>query len=76
MSIEVIPALITDKSIIRRMMELFRHDLSEFEDTDLDEHGYFGYPYLDYYWIESDRHPFIVKVDGKLSCLASKAHML
>lgn len=70
MSIEVIPALITDKSIIQRMMELFRHDLSDFEDLDLDEHGYFGYPYLDYYWIESDRYPFIVRVDGKLAGFA------
>jgi predicted acetyltransferase len=67
MSIEVSPALITDKSIIQQMMELFRHDLSEFEDLDLDENGYFGYRYLDYYWIESDRYPFIVKVDGKLA---------
>ncbi len=70
MSIEVKPALITDKSIIHRMIELFRHDLSEFEDLDLDEHGYFGYPYLDYYWIESDRYPFIVRFDGKLAGFA------
>lgn len=70
MSIEVIPALITDKSIIQRMMELFRHDLSEFEDIDLDEHGYFGYPYLDYYWVEPDRYPFIVRVDGKIAGFA------
>lgn len=70
MSIEVIPALITDKSIIQRMMELFRHDLSEFEDIDLDEHGYFGYPYLDYYWVEPERHPSIVRVDGKLAGFA------
>ena len=70
MSIEIIPSLITDKSIIQRMMELFRHDLSEFEDIDLDEHGYFGYPYLDYYWVEPDRYPFIVRVDGKIAGFA------
>jgi predicted acetyltransferase len=67
MSIEIIPALITDKSLIQRMMELFRHDLSEFEDIDLNEHGYFGYPYLDYYWVEPERYPFIVRVDRKLA---------
>ena len=67
MKIEVIPALITDKSLIQRMMELFRHDLSEFEGSDIDEHGYFGYPYLDYYWVEADRSPFIVRVDRQLA---------
>jgi predicted acetyltransferase len=67
MMIEVIPALISDKPVIQRMMELFRHDLSEFENTDLDEHGYFGYSYLDYYWVEADRCPFIVRVDSKLA---------
>ena len=33
-------------------------------------HGYFGYPYLDYYWVEPDRYPFIVIVDGKLAGFA------
>ena len=70
MFVEVISALITDKSIIQRMIELYRHDLSEFEDLDLDEHGYFGYSYLDYYWVESDRYPFVVRVDGKLAGFA------
>lgn len=67
MDVQILPALIADKSIIQRMLELYQYDFSEFEDTDLDEHGYFGYPYLDYYWIEADRHPFLVRVDGKLA---------
>lgn len=67
MIIEVIPALISDKPLIQRMIELFRYDLSEFEDTDLNEHGYFGYSYLDYYWVEADRFPFIVRANRKLA---------
>ncbi|MDZ8187280.1 MAG: GNAT family N-acetyltransferase [Nostoc sp. ChiSLP02] len=67
MYVEVLSAAIDDKPLIQRMMELYQYDFSEFADQDLDEHGYFGYPYLDYYWIESDRYPFIVRVSGKLA---------
>lgn len=67
MDIEVLSATISDKPIIRQMLELFKHDLSEFENTDLDEHGHFGYPYLDYYWGEANRYPSLIRVNGKLA---------
>jgi predicted acetyltransferase len=67
MKIEVSPASIDDKSLFQRMMELYQYDLSEFENNDLDSHACFGYSYLDHYWEEKDRHPFIVRVDGKLA---------
>jgi predicted acetyltransferase len=70
MQIEVISASITDKPLIQQMMELYQYDFSEFENTDLNEHGYFGYAYLDYYWVEPDRHPFIVRVKGRLAGFA------
>ena len=67
MNTEVIEAIISDKTVIRNMMELYNYDMSEFEESDLDEHGLYGYNYLDNYWTEKDRHPFIIKVDGKLA---------
>ncbi|WP_223280083.1 GNAT family N-acetyltransferase [Nostoc sp. PA-18-2419] len=67
MYIKVLSASIDDKPLIQQMMELYQYDFSEFENQDLNEHGYFGYPYLDYYWIEGDRYPFIVRVGGKLA---------
>jgi hypothetical protein len=45
MNIEVSPALITDKSLIQQMMELYQYDFSELENTDLNKHRYFGYSY-------------------------------
>ena len=49
------------------MMELYFHDLSAFEDIEIDEHGLFGYKYLDPYWTDDNRHPFLVRVEGKLA---------
>ena len=67
MKIKVLPALVANKPAIEQMMELYQYDLSEFEDTDLDEDGYFGYEYLDYYWTEPNRYPFIVRFENKLA---------
>jgi len=67
MGVEVLAASITDKLLIKQMMELYQYDFSEFEGTDINEHGYFGYLYLDYYWVEADRYPFIVRVNEKLA---------
>jgi predicted acetyltransferase len=49
MELEVFAALEQDKPIVRRMLELYQYDLSTFANADLNEHGEFGYPYLDHY---------------------------
>ena len=56
-----------DKPVLRNLMELYQHDHSEWDGTDVDEHGVYGYTYLDHYWTEEGRHPFIVRVDGKIA---------
>ena len=56
-----------DKPLLQRMLELYQYDFSEYEGTDLDAHGCFGYPYLDLYWREPTRHPFLIRVDGRLA---------
>ncbi|MEM7760075.1 MAG: GNAT family N-acetyltransferase [Cyanobacteria bacterium P01_A01_bin.40] len=67
MSVEIISASISDKPIIRQMMELYLYDFSEFTKADINEHGYFGYSYLDNYWVESHRYPFLIRVKDKLA---------
>lgn len=67
MNIELRTPSRTDRSLIRRMMELYLHDFSEFENSDLNEHGLFGYGDLDYFWFEPPHAAFIVTVDEKLA---------
>lgn len=49
------------------MMQLYSYDFSEYDNSDLDSHGNYDYPYLDHHWSENGRHPFVVRVDGKLA---------
>ena len=63
-------ASIEEKPILRNLMELCQHDSSEFNGEDVGEHGLFTYRYLDHYWTEPGRFPFIVRVSGKLAGFA------
>jgi predicted acetyltransferase len=65
MTLEIFVASEQDKPIVRRMLELYQYDLSPFANADLNEHGEFGYAYLDHYWTENGRYPFLAKLAGK-----------
>jgi len=62
--IKVLEARLADKPVVRRLLELYLHDFSELTDADVDRRGRFGYPYLDLYWTEPERRPFLFRVAG------------
>src|SRR5207247_384167 len=73
MEIEVTPAPAEAKPVVRRLMELYRYDFTEFIPDDVNEHGEYGYPYLDHYWAPDEREtrfPFLLRADGKLAGFA------
>jgi predicted acetyltransferase len=69
MKVELVEIQETEKSVLRQLLELYAYDFSEFDGADVNEHGYYGYAYLDHYWLEAARHPFFIKVDGQLAGL-------
>ncbi len=48
-------------------MELYQYDFSEFDGTDVDPHGIYGYDYLDNYWTQPEHYPFIVYANQQLA---------
>ena len=68
-NVEVIPATPEQQPILANMLELYAHDFSEFHDIELNPDGRFGYTKLPLYWVEPNRHPFLVMVDHKLAGL-------
>jgi predicted acetyltransferase len=59
-----------DKPILRNLMELYQHDSSEFDGSDIDACGLFGYRYLDHYWTESGRWALFIRSNGGLAGFA------
>ncbi|MEM5773824.1 MAG: GNAT family N-acetyltransferase [Anaerolineaceae bacterium] len=70
MNFEINPASLQDKAVLRQLMELYAYDFSEFDGADVDEHGMYGYSYLDHYWTEEGRYALLFRADGKLAGFA------
>lgn len=58
------------RSVLRNLMELCQHDYSEFNGEEVNEHGLFGYRYLDHYWTEAGRYAYFVRAGGRLAGFA------
>ncbi len=69
-SIQVICANSDQEAILANLLELYAHDFSEFHDLELGIDGRFGYKHLRLYWCESNRHAFLLRVDGNLAGFA------
>jgi predicted acetyltransferase len=67
---EVVPAGAEQSPILANLLELYAHDFSEFHGIELGEDGRFGYKSLPLYWSEPDRHPFLLRIGGKLAGFA------
>ena len=65
----MIPAAPEQEPILAQLLELYAHDFSEFHHIDIGEDGKFGYQPLPLYWTDPGRHPFLIRVDGKLAGL-------
>jgi predicted acetyltransferase len=68
--IQVVPATAEQAPVVTNLLELYAHDFSEFHNLEIGEDGRFGYSSLSLYWSDSDRHPFLIRMDGKLAGLA------
>lgn len=66
-NVEVIPATLEQQPILDNLLQFYAHDFMDFYDLELDADGRFDYENLPLFWSESDRRPFLVRVDGVLA---------
>jgi predicted acetyltransferase len=59
-----------DKLILHNLLQFYLYDFSILIDTDVDGNGLYDYPFLDLYWMEPARHPFLIMVNGNLAGFA------
>jgi predicted acetyltransferase len=68
--VEVRAAEFADKEIVRQQLEFLAYEHSRFDSADLDRQGRFGYRYLDHYWTDPGRHPYLITADGRVAGIA------
>lgn len=69
LDLRVMRATPSDRLPLQHMLELYQHDLSDYWDMELDEHGLYGYR-LDAYWLNANYHPFVFRVGGRYAGFA------
>lgn len=70
MDVRVGPVEMADKEIVRQLLEFNAYEFARiFDDAELNEQGRFGYAWLDNYWTEPERHPFLIRVDERIGGL-------
>ncbi len=67
MDFELIKATIEYKNVIKKLMQFYMYDFSEYLKTDVEDDGSFAaYPHLEDYWTEeNNRFPYIILKDQK-----------
>ena len=70
MNVEIVDARAMAE-IVRNLIPLYIHDLSAFTDFDVEDDGTFRAPTsFAAYWEHADRHPFLLRADGKIAGFA------
>ncbi|MBO0886538.1 MAG: hypothetical protein J2O38_04020 [Acidimicrobiales bacterium] len=70
MDVNVVEARDDDRTVVRRLLQLYHYDFSEFDGSDVDLHGEYLHRYFDAYWIDPTRRAFLFRVDGAWAGLA------
>lgn len=68
--VDVTPAAESERSALANLMQLYLHDFSEFDARDVDADGCYSYGYLDFYWSDPQRWPFLFRLEGQLAGFA------
>ena len=61
---------VEEKPLLIRLMELYNYEFTAYDNSDVNEFGYYGYDHIDDYWNEKGRYPYLIRVDGKIAGFA------
>jgi predicted acetyltransferase len=67
--VRLVVALREDRDVVRHLLEFNAYEFSRFDSADVGRDGRFGYPFLDLYWSEPARRPYLIKVGESVAGL-------
>jgi predicted acetyltransferase len=66
MNIKIDSIKYSEKEILRNLLEKYLYEFSQYEKTDINELGLYGYNYLDCYWTENNRWAYFIKINNRI----------
>ena len=70
MNVEIKSVQKADKKIVMNLMQFYQYDFTDFGGEHVKEDGLFFYKYMDLYWEEKERYPFLIYLDNELAGLS------
>ena len=70
MKVSLTSAAQSEKPVVERLLQLYLYDMAEFANEgwrDVDANGLYTYKFLDSYWSDDTRHPFLVRANDVLA---------
>ena len=64
-NIEIIRAQPEHRDVLGNLVEFYLYDFTEYAPWDVGDDGRYGFDRLDSYFAEPERHPYLLRVDGK-----------
>lgn len=55
----------TSRPVLARLLQLYLYEMSAFDGAEIGPDGRYAYAYLDHYWFEPGRYPFLVVVAAR-----------
>lgn len=55
----------SDKAELAAMLQDYLAEFARFDHVEQDENGRYRYPFLDHYWEDPNRYPFLFRLNGK-----------
>ena len=65
--VSLIEAGENEKTALFNLFEKYFYEFSQWEKADVEDDGLYHYEWLDCYFTEENRFPYLIKVDGKLA---------
>lgn len=70
MDVELLPIPTEGKDVLAHLLQLYMYDFSVYDGNELDENGLYTYPHLESYWDDPNRHPFLIRIGGRIAGFA------
>ncbi len=70
MNVEIREATFQQKPLLERLMRSYLKYFAGLAGEDLDRNAIFEYKYIDFYWTDASRHPFLIVVDDQIAGFA------
>lgn len=68
--VELIKVTADKKSVLSNLMEKYQYEFSQWDKSDINEDGLYGYKYLDCYFTEENCFPYFIMSDEKIAGFA------